>query len=311
MKLLITDHLGQHKTTKELEKWFRNKGHEVKWSMYYDPKLMTWCDIALFEWCEGMVNLAIKDGWCKKKPVFCRAMDIEIWARQYNGIDLGQLKGLAYTSRALFSVMNEDLHFREKWPDLNIIHIPLSIDLKEWTFKERKPGRRVAIIGHMWGSKGAVMIPQFVDQLIKKTKDDSWQFYLQGHWRHDVWRWYFHYFKHIIRELKLEKNIFINEKRVPSIDEFLEDKNYLITFSMKDAFSLIVAEAMAKGIKALPHNFIGAKDIWKKYVWSSFDELFYRLLEEEYNSKEYRSFVERNYSNKVIMPKWEKFLGVK
>ncbi len=312
-KICIFDHLGVHKTTKEMEKWFAAHGHEVKWNMYYDMRELEthigWCDIAIFEWFEGMMETCLKDGWGKKKPVYCRAMDIEIWANNAQGADLTDLSGLAYTSKAYFEVLKEN-HDLSKYPKLKLAHIPLSIDMKEWTYKERKKGFNVAVIGHFWGSKGEVLIPQFVRQLIDRTKNDKWKFYLQGHWRHDVWKWYLYYMKHIIKELGLEDNIILNEERVGSIDNWLEDKNFLITFSMKDAFSIIVGEAMAKGIKALPHNFQGSKDIWGEYVWSSFDELTYRLAYEDYNSKEYYDFVNEHYSNDVIMPKWLKFMEI-
>jgi len=313
MKICIFDHLGVHKTTKEMEKELVKMGHEVKWNMYYDMRekdqYIEWCDIAIFEWFEGAMERCLKDGWGKKKPIFCRAMDIEIWANNSNGADLTDLTGLAYTSKAYFEVLKEN-HDLSKYPNLKTKHIPLCIDMNDWTFKERKHGKNVAVIGHFWGSKGEVLIPQFVRQLIDRTGDTSWKFYLQGNWRHDVWKWYLYYMKHIIKELGLENNIFLNEERVNSIDEWLEDKNYLITFSMKDAFSIIVGEAMAKGIKALPHNFQGAKDIWGKYVWSDFDELYNEITKGEYNSKEYRDFVQNNYSNEVIMKKWSEFLGI-
>jgi hypothetical protein len=305
MKLYIGDHLGGHKTTKEIEKWFGQKGHEVQWDMYYEPKKAEWADVIFFEWCEGMMNLCLRAGWGKKKPVYARAMDIEIWAGQAAREDLTDLHGLAYTSKAYFEVLKDDAEWHKKYPNLPTHHIPLSIDVNNWTYKEREKGRNVAVLGHMWDAKGPQMIPQFVKYLIDKTGDTSWKFYVQGHWRHDVWKWYLYYFKHIIKELGIEENIVLNEKPVESIDEWLEDKNYLVTFSMKDAFSIPVAEAQAKGIKALPHNFLGAKDIWDKYVWSTFDELYTMMIDDEYNSQEYHDNVKSKYSNEVIMPLWE------
>ena len=308
-KIYIADHLGQHKTTIQLEKWFKEHGHEVHWNMYYDPKEAQWCDVMFFEWLEGMLILALKDGWGQKKPVYARAMDIEVWANNANGADWTGLKGLAYTSKYIFEVCKE-AHDFTKYPTLKLEHIPLSVDMKEWTYKERVPGHNVAVIGHMWDSKGPALIPQFVRQLIDKTGDNRWKFYIQGNWRHDVWRWYLYYFKHIVKELKLEDNIILSEERVPNINEWLENKDFLVTFSMKDAFSIIVAEAMAKGIKALPHNFPGSKDIWGKYVWSTFDELQYKMIGEVYDSKEYYDYVNDNYSNEVIMPKWHQFMNI-
>lgn len=306
MKLYISDHLGSHKTTIQLERWFSSHGHEVQWDMYYEPKKAEWCDVMMFEWLEGMVELALKDGWGKRKPVFCRAMDIEIWANNANGADLTDLRGLAYTSKYMFEILKES-HDLTKYPALKTAHIPLSVDMNDWTYKKRQPGYNVAVIGHMWDSKGPNLIPQFVKELVQST-NKNWKFYIQGYWRHDVWRWYLEYFKHIVKELRLEDNIIINEDKVPDMDLWLEDKNYLITFSHKDAFSLIVAEAMAKGIKALPHNFPGSRDIWGDYIWSSFDELYSKMMS-PYNSEEYYQFVKEHYSNDVVMKLWEDFLA--
>lgn len=312
-KIAIFDHLGVHKTTKEMEKWFAAHGHEVKWNMYYDMRekedYIEWCDIAIFEWLEGMVETCLKDGWGKKKPVYCRAMDIEIWANNSNGADLSDLTGLAYTSKAYFEVLKE-AHDLSRYPNLKLAHIPLSVDMNDWQYAQRHNGHNIGVLGHFWGSKGESMIPQFAKYLIDRTGDKEWKFYIQGNWRHDVWRWYLEYFKHIVKEMGLENNIIINEERVGNINEWYDKMNYLVTFSMKDAFSIPVAEAMAKGIKTLPHNFQGSKDIWGKYVWSDFDELYRKIVEEPYNSEEYHEYVKSHYSNDVIMNLWSKFLGI-
>lgn len=323
MKIYIGDHLGSHKTTIQMEKWFLAHGHEVHWDMYYENQKgpepgvswIEWADVIIFEWLEGMAELCLKDGWGKKKPVYARAMDIEIWAQNSNGADWSDLSGLAYTSKAYFDILNNDQHITERYPNLKLAHIPLSIDMNEWNFADHGAtqlgGRNVAIIGHMWDAKGASTIPHFVRYLIDRSGHKDWKFYIQGNWRHDVWRWYLSYTQHIIKEMHLENNIFINEERVEDMDKWMDDKNFLVTFSMKDAFSLIVGEAQAKGIKALPHNFMGAKDIWKEYVWTTFDELYNMMENDFYDSTRYRDFVTKNYSNEVIMPKWEQFCNIK
>lgn len=55
-------------------------------------------------------------------------------------------------------------------------------------------------------------------------------------------------------------------------------------------------EAMAKGIKPLIHNFVGAKNIYpEKYLWNSISEFLELILENEYNSKDYRDLIKDNY----------------
>lgn len=313
MKLYIVDHLGDHKTTKQIEYWFEKAGHEVKWTRYWEPEWGKWCDTILFAWTEGMLQRALDpntpenkgEDILKDKRVVTYLMDIEMWAGQHGGTDWSKVDGLAYCSQYIYDVFAKET----KLPDnVEVAHIPLSVKMDDWTFAERKPGKNIAVIGHMWAAKGLQMLPEFLYQLRKKTDDTSWKVFVQGDWRHDVWRWFNHYVRNQLKDLGLEDNVIITEDRVPSIDEWLEDKNYLVTFSMKDAFSIIVGEALAKGIPAYPHNFPGAIDIWEDYTWKTIDGLIYMMLNRPKPSADHKFFVASRYSNEEIMPKWEKLL---
>lgn len=316
MKLYICDHLGSHRTTQQIEDWMTKQGHEVRWSTYWEPEIGEWCDAVLFAWTEGMLQRALdpkaeenkgKD-ILKNKKVFTYLMDIEMWAEQYHGTPWEKVTGLAYCSKYIYEVFMKD---KELTDNVSVRHIPLSIDVDKWTFKDRNSnGRNIAVIGQMWPAKGAQMIPEFLLKLMKRTNDPSWKVHILGEWRHDVWRWYQHYFEHIAKKLGVDKNIILYEESVPSVDQWLEDKDYLISFSMKEAFSLIIAEALAKGIPAYTHNFPGADDIWGKYVWNNIDGLIYMMLNRKKPSKDHRVFVNQRYSNEVIGPKWEEFLSL-
>jgi glycosyltransferase involved in cell wall biosynthesis len=314
MKLYIVDHLGDHKTTKEIEKWFEQKGHEVKWTRYWEPEWGSWCDTALFAWTEGMLQRAITPSTpenkgvdiLKDKKVVSYLMDIEMWAGQHGGTDWSKVDYLVYCSKYIYDVFIKEADLTD---NVGVRHIPLSVDVSELTFRESNVnGRNIATIGHMWPAKGAQMIPEFMLKLIKKTEDTSWKIHVLGWWRDDVWRWYRHYFDKQVKDLGLENNIILTEERVPSVDEWLNDKDYLVTFSMKDAFSLIVGEALAKGIPAYPHNFPGATEIWGDYTWKSIDGLIYTMLNRNKPSLEHKKFVTTRYSNEIIMPKWEEIL---
>lgn len=304
MKILITDHLGSHRTTQQIEKWFTQKGHEVTWSMYYEPEMMAEADVTLFAWTEGMLQLALKDGWGKKKKIVTYAMDIEIWSGQPVDTDWSQVDTLVYCSKFMFDLM------KERYPigKVKTAHIPLSVEMGDWEFKEHKPGNKIAVLGHMWNAKGPDMIPMFARELIDKSGRDDWEIHVQGEWRHDVWEWLYYYVKNQIKDLGLEKNVFINEEHIPQINPWLDEFDYFVHFGQKDAFSIGIAEAMAKGIKTFPHNFPGAKDIWGDYVWKTIPELVNRILTEPYESKKYRDHIENTYSNERIMPLWEKIL---
>jgi len=315
MKLYIVDHLGDHRTTQQIENWFSSKGHEVKWTRYWEPEWGKWCDTCLFAWTEGMLQRALDpsveenkgEDVLKDKRVVTYLMDIEMWAQQFNGTPWDKVDGLAYCSQYIYDVFAKESGLTN---NVEVAHIPLSYNMDDWTFRDNRTpaGRNIAVIGHMWAAKGAQMLPEFLYRLIKQTNDPSWKIFVQGEWRHDVWRWFNHYVRNQLKDLGLEENVIITEDKVPSIDTWLEDKDYLITFSMKDAFSLIVGEALAKGIPAYPHNFPGAQDIWGDYTWKTIDGLIYTMLNRPKPANDHRFFVGSRYSNEEVMPKWEQLL---
>jgi len=83
---------------------------------------------------------------------------------------------------------------------------------------------------------------------------------------------------------------------VNNIEEFLEDKNYVLSTSVHESFGYNIAEAMAVGIKPVVHNFYGAKMLWMEDTLFNFIEEIPQILEFDYRSEVYRTFVEENYS---------------
>jgi glycosyltransferase involved in cell wall biosynthesis len=81
------------------------------------------------------------------------------------------------------------------------------------------------------------------------------------------------------------------------MNKWLEDKNYVISTSVLESQHLSIMEAMAKGIKPIIHNFVGAKQVYeKKYVWSTIGQAVNMVVSEDYCSEDYRWFVNDRYS---------------
>lgn len=110
------------------------------------------------------------------------------------------------------------------------------------------------------------------------------------------------YFQQMIKELGIEENI-IFEGWQDSLDNWLEDKNYILCTSLLESQNISIMQAMSKGIKPIIHNFVGARDIYNAdYIWNTIDEAVNMILDKEYNSKGYLEFIKRNYfiENKII-----------
>ncbi len=72
--------------------------------------------------------------------------------------------------------------------------------------------------------------------------------------------------------MKLENN-FILHGWINEVDKFLEDKDYTLSTSIHESFGYNIAEAMARGIKPIIHNFDGAKSLWpSELIYNTIDE---------------------------------------
>jgi glycosyltransferase involved in cell wall biosynthesis len=77
---------------------------------------------------------------------------------------------------------------------------------------------------------------------------------------------------------------------------WLEDKNYLVSTSVIESQGMGILEAMAAGIKPVVHDFPGAEEIFgKNYLFTTPQDFCKQILEDDYDSEQYRTFVERKY----------------
>jgi hypothetical protein len=84
---------------------------------------------------------------------------------------------------------------------------------------------------------------------------------------------------------------------INEVEKFLEDKNYIISTSIHESFDYNIAEAMARGIKPIIHNFDGAKTLWpNELIYNTIDEAVEKITEQAYDSGSYRRFIEDNYT---------------
>ncbi len=84
---------------------------------------------------------------------------------------------------------------------------------------------------------------------------------------------------------------------IKDINSWLEDKHYIVCASVLEGHPVGLMEAMARGLKPLIHNFVGARGIYPdKYVWNTIPEFVRMAMEDNYDPAEYRKFIEINYN---------------
>jgi hypothetical protein len=177
--------------------------------------------------------------------------------------------------------------------------IPPGVDLNRWTFAEHNPGKKIAIVSEKWIIKGMQNILQIAYELPR-----DYEFHWVGVWSNDYP--YFHdYCMDFIQKHNLN---FIFTDWVDDLDSWLEDKNFLLHAGMKEAFTFVVAEAMAKGIKPIPHAFYGSEDIWPELTWNTPQEAI-KQIKGDYDSHSYRQYlIDHEYTIDQRMEKIEEVI---
>ena len=317
MKILLTDpYFG--KFTSDMANWWRKQGHEVKTERYWNPQLANeWADLIWMDTADNNIVSATNPGealladnanykpWSlydmdlSDKRIIVRPIDIEIWQGHQHAARWSLVDDVIFIANHIREVAN--IANLPGLTDKTKFHtIPCGVDLSRYKFKKRSPGFDIAIVSEKWNSKGTHLLLQVILKL--QQIDPRYKIHWLGQ-RSDS-NWEYAYFDDFVEHHNLNiefTNILLEGK---TVDEFLEDKNFLLHGSVKEGFSYAIAEAMAKGIKVVPHRFFGADDNWPGLTWDSIDQAIDKITSQEYDSISYRQYlIDRGYTLDSMMSK--------
>ncbi|MGE5613327.1 MAG: methyltransferase domain-containing protein [Bacillota bacterium] len=249
---------------------------------------MEWADVCWFEWCDELVVYGSGLPLAKEKKIICRLHSYEAFTNYIHKVAWRNVDKVIFVAEHIRDFV------MEKHPGLKpeqTIVIPNGIELRKYLFKNREPGYNVAYVGFINYKKGPMLLLHTFKALY--DRDRRYKLYIAGKfqdYRYEL------YFKQMINELGLEKNIFLDGWQ-ENIDKWLEDKNYILCTSLLEGNPVALMEAMSKGIKPIIHNFVGAKEIYPgKYVWNTISEAADMIMDRTYDSNEYHSFIANNFS---------------
>lgn len=268
-----------------IEQW-EKQGHEVVLINNYTP---TKADVYWFDFADNNV-IAASNEFAEDlvaKKVIVRLHAVEAYLDFYSKINWNVIDHLIFVSDHIRRKVCENYQFPD---NLKIHTIHNGIDLNKWTFKEREKGFNLAYLGNIVPAKGLLTFLHYLEFLV--WHDKRYKIYLAGlnrlHGREGE------YFEHYLKRTGL-KDHWIEEPEVANVDKWLDEKdiNFLIQPSLAESFSLVVGEAMAKGIKPIINNYWGSEEIWPKdLIYSGFHD-FVEIIEGSYNSKTYRDYIKR------------------
>ena len=298
--IILYDENNQFTFLKDIRRKLTDK-YNVATSVEYASEQSSWADVVWFEWCNKNVLRATE----MEKPKG------QMWIVRLHGYELFSPDRIAQIDWAkidvLIFVAN---HIRDHFKDIywipdtvKTVVVPNGVDLDRWSFAKREHSKQknIGIIGILTDKKGPLLLAKVIRHFAKSHADYRFLLRLESLKKPNA-------FEHILRyELKDLTN-WEWVDRVESVNSWMEDLKFLISTSVLESFSYVIAEAMAKGIKPLIHDFHGSRDLYPgELIWKDIDELE-KVFSGEYKSDEYRQWIEDRYSIDMQMKEIFKLL---
>ncbi|MCR8844812.1 FkbM family methyltransferase [Paenibacillus sp. SC116] len=250
---------------------------------------MEWADICWFEWCDELLEYGSQLPVAMHKKIICRIHSYEVFTNKPASINWMVVDKLIVVADHLKQILINKVPQIEQQVD--IITIPNGVNLKKFKWDNREHGFNIAYVGYMSAKKNPMMLLQIASKL--KSIDPRYKIFIAGAFQDEKLEYYWNY---QIKELGLEEHVIFTGFQM-DMKSWLEDKHILLSTTMHESFGYGIAEAMARGIKPVIHNYVFSKETWpEKYLFNTIDEAVQLIVADEYNSEEYHSFIEGNYS---------------
>jgi glycosyltransferase involved in cell wall biosynthesis len=250
---------------------------------------MSWADVCWFEWCNDPLVWASRQDLARQKAVICRLHRYEAFTDMPLRVQWDTVDSLVVVAEHLSGIVCEAIPGLAQRTD--ILHIPNGVDMSRFELLERSPGFDLALIGYLHGRKNPQMALQIMHELV--ASDPRYRLHVAGKFQDPALELYW---SHQVRQLGLADNVIMYEWQ-SDIAAFLEDKSYILSTSLHESFGYSIAEAMARGIKPVVHNFPHASDMWaQEMLFNSTSEAVAIIRSGQYDSSAYRAFIQEHYS---------------
>lgn len=299
-----------------VERW-QQAGHEVREERYYNPENVIWADSVLFFTTDNNIKSATDPGnailddksnffpWdmhdmdLTNKKIVVMPIDIEVWYGHHLGVKWDVVTDVIFIAPHIRDLMIDAL------PDTVKVHmLPLAVDTDRFNFVDKPIGKKIAWVCEKWPTKGIDYALQIMAMLPK-----DYELHTIGGWN-DRHAWEKAYQEDFIERHDIK---FFDYEWVEDQNEWLADKDFILSCSKKEAFGMNIAEGMSKGLKPIIHRFYGCDALWDIGVWDTVDQAVYMIDEHNssYTREDWRQYLFiKGYDLNSYMEKINKVIGV-
>lgn len=301
MKIALFDSWNGKFSSYIREHW-EKLGHSVRFNPTWEDAVGA--DVNFFYQADNTLVDGVNKNLTGK--VYGQCVDIEVWAGQASAVDWSKVDGCVFMAEHIKKMVDVSCPWKLIKP---------GIDLQKFTLK-KEPNttlvRKIAyVVGdrRIWDVKRLDIAFQMLRDLLDAKSGLIWQLHIRGTYSSHAQ--YNAYCQYLENDLGIKDFVVWYPDRVEDMNQWYEDKDYLILPSTKEAFSYATAEAMAKGIKPIINNWESSKENWGGYVCETYGQMLAQLLKGESTPVEYRKFVEDNYDQNRYFQELDSFLQIK
>ena len=290
------------KFSRELMNHWEKLGHTVLYSIYWNPAHVKQADVAFFDWVDNSLMRASNpdDEFYKTygerpkdKKIIARCHDIDAWCEHYKKVDWNWVNDLVFVADHIKGLVCGNQQFPES---LKIHTIKHGINPERFAFRNKPKGNKIAWVGRIVPHKCIELALQVL------AENPEYELHAVGS---SLDSWELYYVDSFVKRNGLK---FFHYPQVDDMNTFLEDKDFILLTSFKEAFSYIIGEAASKGLKPLIHWFWGAETVWpKEWLWNRVSEVK-EMLNGEYNPSEYRNFIAEHYSLDRMLEEYDRIM---
>ncbi len=307
MNIGIADN-QQLKFDKDLYDHWISRGHTVKYEMGWSEFLAQEVDVYYVKFWDNNIHAAYR--WHQDHPeahkpkYVCRILDWECW----QGLVRDQ-KIIDWVDEAICiaSHIERKLRLENRWDRLHLI--PCGIDTERFSLRKKEKGCNIVIPCNEidWHLKNVSEGMKIFAMVRRKDVTIPWKLFIRGKWCQGEYFKVFH--EDLMDKLDIRRVTTIIDQPVEDYNEFLEDMDYCLVPSYKEAFSYVTGECAAKGIQPILNWWYGAEEIWpKEWLYTTPDEAVEKF-HTHIPPLELRTYIETSKNVKTMLEAYDVLLG--
>ena len=258
-------------------------------------------------WIEWATDFAVR---VTKQPRRCRTIlrlhSFEAFCSFPQKIHWENVDDLIFVSPHIRDVLKDQVPDIETRVRTHVV--PNCVDLTRFNFVDRPRGKNLAFVGSLRPAKNLPFLMQCLREIL--AADPGYTLHIAGELFGDELHQgeLKHYLRHIEKELGIQDRVFYYG-RVEDVSSWLDDKDFILSTSIREGHPVNILEGMAKGLKPVIHNYPGAGSCYpEKWIFNTAQECRDIVLSADFDRREYLAYVQERWSTERVLPQIDAIL---